>query len=184
MPEMSRCSACVGTATPRGFASAWAYRHERRDDETFEHIALLYYGWGLLWWIGNGLHEFGRFLGDSDQPDALLAFANVLLSIAQFAEPVLFGRIVDLLSKAQATGVAPQWSDLVPLAGAWVGFGLFTITGGVLVALHADRLSHRRRLATMANYFEHVLELPLAEAARAHHQVMERPALGKIVLVP
>ncbi|MFA4965199.1 MAG: NADPH:quinone reductase [Thermoleophilia bacterium] len=27
-------------------------------------------------------------------------------------------------------------------------------------------------------------ELPLAEAARAHHHIMERPALGKIVLVP
>ena len=27
-------------------------------------------------------------------------------------------------------------------------------------------------------------ELPLAEAARAHRHVMERPALGKLVLVP
>ena len=27
-------------------------------------------------------------------------------------------------------------------------------------------------------------ELPLAEAARAHRLIMERPALGKLVLVP
>ena len=81
----------------------------------------------------------------------------MLLAIAQFAEPVLFGRIVDLLSRAQATGVAPHWSDLLPLAAAWVGFGLFTIGGGVVVALHADRLAHRRRLALMAAFFEHVL---------------------------
>jgi hypothetical protein len=27
-------------------------------------------------------------------------------------------------------------------------------------------------------------ELPLAEAARAHRHLMERPALGKLVLVP
>jgi NADPH2:quinone reductase len=27
-------------------------------------------------------------------------------------------------------------------------------------------------------------ELPLAEAARAHHHIMERPALGKLVLLP
>jgi glucan exporter ATP-binding protein len=107
-------------------------------------------------------------LGPEVRLGALLAFANVLLAIAQFAEPVLFGRIVDLLSKAQATGVAPQWSDLVPLAGAWVGFGLFTITGGVLVALHADRLSHRRRLAIMASFFEHVLTLPLSFHASTH----------------
>ena len=107
-------------------------------------------------------------LGPEVRLGALLAFANVLLAVAQFAEPVLFGRIVDLLSKAQATGVAPQWSDLVPLAGAWVGFGLFTISGGVLVALHADRLSHRRRLAIMASFFEHVLTLPLSFHASTH----------------
>ena len=38
----------------------------------------------------------------------------------------------------------------------------------MLVALHADRLSHRRRLAVMANYFEHVLELPLAFHTATH----------------
>jgi NADPH2:quinone reductase len=27
-------------------------------------------------------------------------------------------------------------------------------------------------------------ELPLAEAARAHHEIIESPAYGKIVLVP
>ena len=36
------------------------------------------------------------------------------------------------------------------------------------MALHADRLSHRRRLAIMANYFEHVLELPLAFHTATH----------------
>ena len=51
---------------------------------------------------------------------------------------------------------------MAPLIVAWVAFGLFTIGAGVLVALHADRLSHRRRLGVMATYFEHVLELPLA----------------------
>jgi hypothetical protein len=30
-----------------------------------------------------------------------------------------------------------------------VSFGLFTITCGALVALHADRLAHRRRHAVM-----------------------------------
>jgi ATP-binding cassette subfamily B protein len=35
--------------------------------------------------------------------------------------------------------------------GFWVAFGLFNIGGGVLVALNADRLSHRRRLAVMAS---------------------------------
>jgi glucan exporter ATP-binding protein len=57
---------------------------------------------------------------------------------------------------------------LIPLVSAWVGFGLFTIFAGVLVALHADRLSHRRRLAVAANYFEHVLNLPMAFHGTAH----------------
>ena len=60
------------------------------------------------------------------------------------------------------------FGSLTPLIGAWVGFGLFAIGAGVTVALHADRLSHRRRLATMANYFEHVLELPLAFHTATH----------------
>jgi glucan exporter ATP-binding protein len=109
-----------------------------------------------------------RQLGPDVSLGVVLALANVALAVAQFAEPVLFGRIVDLLSRAQATGVPPQVSDLLPLAAAWVGFGLFTIGGGVLVALHADRLSHRRRLAIMAGFFEHVLTLPLSFHASTH----------------
>jgi len=53
-----------------GFASAWAYRKVQNDN-----IAALYYGWGLAWWIGNGVHEIFTFLGHRDEPDALLAFA-------------------------------------------------------------------------------------------------------------
>lgn len=53
-----------------GFASAWAYRAASRDD-----IAGAYYGWALLWWLGNGVHEIGTFLADGVVPDALLAFA-------------------------------------------------------------------------------------------------------------
>ena len=48
------------------------------------------------------------------------------------------------------------------LLAAWVSFGLFTITCGALVALHADRLAHRRRHAVMTDYFEHILQLPLS----------------------
>lgn len=36
--------------------------------------------------------------------------------------------------------------DPAPLLAAWVCFGLFNIGAGVLISLHADRLSHRRRL--------------------------------------
>ena len=91
----------------------------------------------------------------------MLAVANVALAAAQFAEPVLFGRIIDTLAGAQSQRRVPAWTDLMPLLAAWVGFGLFTIVCGALVALHADRLAHRRRHAVMTDYFEHVLQLPL-----------------------
>ena len=109
-----------------------------------------------------------QLLGPEARLAWLLAFANVALAAAQFAEPVLFGRIVDTMATAQGKGVAPDWNDLLTLAAAWVGFGLFSIGSGVLVALHADRLSHRRRHAVLTDYFEHVLQLPLSYHGGAH----------------
>src|SRR5262245_17110043 len=89
-----------------------------------------------------------------------LAFANIALAAAQFAEPILFGRVIDALVNAQAVKEAPTFQQLLPLLAAWVGFGLFSIAAGVLLALHADRLAHRRRLGIVTEYFEHVLHLP------------------------
>ncbi len=57
---------------------------------------------------------------------------------------------------------------LAPLIGAWIGFGLFIIIAGALVAWFSDRLAHRRRNLVLADYFEHVLQLPLAYHAGAH----------------
>jgi ATP-binding cassette subfamily B protein len=108
-------------------------------------------------------------LGSDLRIGAVLAGANVALAIAAFAEPILFGRIIDVLTRGREAGAVPvTFGMLTPLIVAWVAFGIFTIGAGVLVALHADRLSHRRRLAVMANYFEHVLELPLAFHTATH----------------
>ena len=109
-----------------------------------------------------------RQLGSESRLAGILVVANLLLAVAQFAEPILFGRIIDVLANAQAQARTLRWADLLPLVGAWVGFGLFTIAAAVLVALHADRLSHRRRLAIMAEYFEHVLHLPLGFHTGTH----------------
>jgi glucan exporter ATP-binding protein len=98
----------------------------------------------------------------------VLACANLALAAAQFADPVLFGRIIDALAAAQASGHPPTWRDLSMLLAAWVGFALFTIVCGALVALHADRLAHRRRHAVLTEYFEHVLQLPTAFHGLAH----------------
>src|SRR4029450_7787602 len=103
----------------------------------------------------------------------LLALAGLGLAVAQFAEPVLFGRIIDALARGQAGGrppspPAPPPPALAPLLAAWAGFGLFTIVCGALAALNSDRLAHRRRHAVLTDYFEHILQLPLSYHREAH----------------
>ncbi|NNM74827.1 glucan ABC transporter ATP-binding protein/ permease [Enterovirga aerilata] len=120
-----------------------------------------------MWLIRLYIRVLGQ-LGSDLRLGAVLALANIGLAIAAFAEPVLFGRIIDRLTQGVSGGAIVTFSSLLPLLAAWIAFGLFAIGAGVLVALHADRLSHRRRLATMATYFEHVLELPLAFHTSTH----------------
>jgi len=116
----------------------------------------------------------------------ILAVANLCLATAQFAEPVLFGRIIDRLTTAAAASHLPAMSELTPLLAAWVGFALFSILAAVLVALHADRLAHRRRMAVMALYFEHVLQLPLSFHSAVHSgrllKIMLEGAIGMFSL--
>src|SRR6516165_7497519 len=97
-----------------------------------------------------------------------LAVANLALASAMFVEPVLFGRIVDTLANAQGRISQLAWRDLMTLVGAWVGFALFIIVCSTLVALHADRLSHRRYQAVRTMFFEHVLQLPLSYYSGSH----------------
>ena len=110
-----------------------------------------------------------ELLGKEARLGWILAGANLLLAGAQFAEPVLFGRIVDLLSGNPSTGpLASSTTSPWPLLGAWVAFGLFTILCGVIVALNADRLSHRQRQAVLTSYFEHIMQLPLTFHTGTH----------------
>ena len=109
-----------------------------------------------------------RLLGPEKWLAGVLALANVALACSQFAEPLLLGKVIDQLSAARGAGSALLWADVGPWLLAWAGFGLFTIAAGVTVALHADRLAHRRRVVMMAAYFEHVLHLPMSFHVRAH----------------
>jgi ATP-binding cassette, subfamily B, beta-glucan exporter len=108
-----------------------------------------------------------HLLGKEARLGWILAAANLALAGAQFAEPVLFGRIVDVLSGKPATGPLGS-SSAWPLLAAWAGFGLFTILCNAAVALHADRLAHRQRQAVLTSYFEHILQLPLTFHTGTH----------------
>jgi ATP-binding cassette, subfamily B, beta-glucan exporter len=107
-------------------------------------------------------------LGSEARLAVTLALANIALAMSQFIEPVLFGHIVDALSAALPPGALAAALVLAPLIAAWVAFGLFIIIAGALVAWFSDRLAHRRRNIVLADYFEHVLALPLAYHADAH----------------
>ena len=93
----------------------------------------------------------------------ILIIANLALAVAAFAEPILFGRIIDTLTRSAGDPSSVSWAELLPLIYAWIAFGIFTILASVFVALNADRVSHRGRLRGMSDFFEHVLHLP-AEA--------------------
>ena len=110
-----------------------------------------------------------ELLGKEARLGWFLAVANLLLAVAQFAEPVLFGRIIDVLSGKPSPDtlfgvITSPW----PLLGAWVAFGLFTIICSAFVALQADRLAHRQRQAVLTGYFEHIMQLPLTFHTGTH----------------
>src|SRR4051794_22639931 len=108
-----------------------------------------------------------QLLGNEARLGWMLAAANLLLAGAQFAEPVLFGKIVDVLSGKPSEGPLAS-SSAWPLLAAWVVFGLFTILCGATVALHADKLAHRQRQAVLTDYFEHIIQLPLTFHTGTH----------------
>src|SRR5260370_131372 len=119
-----------------------------------------------MWLIRLNIRAL-RLLGKEAGLGWSRAGGNLLLPGAQFAEPVLFGRIVDVLTgKASASplGSSPAW----PLLAAWAAFGLFTIGCSAAVALHADRLAHRQRQAVLTDYFEHIMQLPLTFHTGTH----------------
>ncbi|MCC6890940.1 MAG: glucan ABC transporter ATP-binding protein/ permease [Hyphomicrobiales bacterium] len=107
-------------------------------------------------------------LGPEARLGWMLALAAVALAAANFVEPILFGRIVDALANAQGGSRQLNWDVLLPLVSAWVGFGLFIIIASTIVSLHADRLSHRHCQAVRADYFEHILQLPLSYHTGTH----------------
>ena len=106
-----------------------------------------------------------------------LAIANVVVAALQFYEPVLFGKVIDLLSTARDKPVDVLWQDAREILGLWALVGLGGIAANMVVSLQADRMAHRRRLGAMATYFQHLLMLPVS-----FHNTQHSGRLIKIML--
>ena len=129
----------------------------------------------------NFIRLYARVLGllAADRQVALgLALSAVALAGLQFLEPVLFGRVIDLLSRSIGMTETNVWAEAAVLLAIWAMVGLSGIGANVAVSLLADRMAHRNRLKMMSRYFEHVLSLPLA-----FHGDVQSGRLMKVMLV-
>jgi ATP-binding cassette, subfamily B, beta-glucan exporter len=100
-----------------------------------------------------------RLLSTERRSVALLALANVAVASLFFVEPILFGRLIDMLTGAATHPAEGIWRASLITLCAWGAVGVSGIFANFLLALNADRLAHRRRLALTVSYFEHVLAL-------------------------
>ncbi|RWR19079.1 glucan ABC transporter ATP-binding protein/ permease [Sinirhodobacter populi] len=98
-----------------------------------------------------------------------LALAGVGVAVVQLAEPVLFGRMVDRLAEgAGAFG----------LIGLWALFGLAGILSSAVLAIAADRLAHRTRMAALSRAFSQAITLPISYHARSGTGAVVRAILS------
>jgi ATP-binding cassette subfamily B protein len=97
-----------------------------------------------------------------------LAVANIAVAALAYVEPILLGRITDVLSRAADRPADETWGTTVRLLVIWGGVGLVGIAANIMIALHADRLAHRQRLAAMRRFFGHVLTLSPTYHSQSH----------------
>ena len=119
-----------------------------------------------------------RLLAADRRVAIILAVAAVLLAGLQFVEPVLFGRVIDLLTRSDRMEASAVWTEALSLLSLWACIGIGGIGANVVVSLLADRMAHRNRLVMMSRFFEHVLSLPLA-----FHGDVQSGRLMKVMLV-
>jgi ATP-binding cassette subfamily B protein len=113
----------------------------------------------------NFFTVYARVLGllKPDRAIAIaLVIANLLVMGFQFAEPVLFGRVINLLTQSDTMTNKSVMGGAEILLAIWAAIGLAGIGANIMLAVQAERLAHRNRLAAMAKFFRHVLSLPPA----------------------
>ncbi|MGE0226154.1 MAG: glucan ABC transporter ATP-binding protein/ permease [Acetobacteraceae bacterium] len=117
------------------------------------------------------LKIYGRVLGllGRDLRVAwLLAGANLMVAGLQFLDPILFGRVINMLTQSGQSTPDALWSEAIMLLGIWACVGVGGIVSNIAVSLHTERLAHRNRMQVMARYFQHVLAMPLSFHGDTH----------------
>ena len=95
--------------------------------------------------------------------------SGIALAIVPIVEGVLLGRVVNALALGQGA---------FPIIGLWALVGLVGIIASVVVAVMADRLAHRRRLAALGQAFEHAIILPISYHAEKGSGAVVRTILA------
>ncbi len=124
---------------------------------------------------------YGRVLGSLGNDKRLaitLGVANVIVAGLQFLDPVLFGRVIGLLSQSDRLASDDLWTQAAQLLGVWFAVGAAAIAANIGTALHAERMAHRNRLSMMSRYFSHVLSLPLSFHGDIHSGRLMKVMLG------
>jgi glucan exporter ATP-binding protein len=98
-----------------------------------------------------------------------VVIAGMALGIVPIAEGVLLGQVVNALALGQGA---------FPIIALWALFGLIGIMAGVVVAVMADRLAHRRRLAALGLAFERAIILPISYHAEKGSGAVVRTILA------
>ena len=108
----------------------------------------------------------------------MLGVANVIVAGLQFLDPVLFGRVIGLLTRSDTLPPSQLWSQAAMLLGIWFAVGAAAIGANIATALHSERMAHRNRLQIMNRYFGHVLSLPLSFHGDIHSGRLMKVMLG------
>ncbi|MDR3535645.1 MAG: glucan ABC transporter ATP-binding protein/ permease [Acetobacteraceae bacterium] len=117
------------------------------------------------------LRVYGRVLGLLGRDIRIagaLAGANLMVAGLQFLDPVLFGRVVNMLAHSDQMAHSALWSQAATLLGIWAAVGVAGIGANIAVSLQTERLAHRHRIKAMGKYFGHVLALPLSFHGDTH----------------
>ncbi len=112
----------------------------------------------------------------------LLVLANAGIAILSLIEPLLLGKIIDIISP-DGGAININYKYFTVMFALWSILGIITIYMGVKIILHSDQLSQRRRLATIYDFTNHALQLPITyyeqnPSNKVYHTLLE----GSLIL--